>query len=385
MTIVSKKNQIPIPKDIAAKILLLAAPFLFSFLTSCIPAKAIFLGGPDAKDLKRSPCNTVEGSSNCFQFKYADPEDFDVKVNDWTKDIPYFLTLDEIAESHSVRSFLVIQNDSVKYEYYRKDLDSASVHPSYSMAKSFTSALLGIALEEGLIKSLDDSVLTYIPELKTIERSDELTIRHLLNHTSGFKPGLILDINLYYGRNILRQLKKIEIATTPGTKQEYINVNSQLSGIILTRVTNGSLSSYMEEKIWKPIQSCSDAIWSTDKKNELEKTFCCFGATALDYAKFGRLFVNEGSWDGTQLISKEWFAQSIKRDTTEGSSWNYNNSWHIGLKEYGDFMAIGLYKQHIYINPKKNLIIVLLNDKDNKLLAERINWWYVFRQIADEM
>ena len=381
----SKKNQIPILKDIFAKILLSAAAFFFCFLTSCIPAKSIFLGEPDAEDLKRSPYNTVERSSSCFQFEYANPEDFDVKVNDWTKDIPYFLTLDEIAESHPVRSFLVIQNDSVKYEYNRKDLDSASIHPSYSMAKSFTSALLGIALEEGLIKSIDDSVLTYIPELKTIKRSDELTIRHLLNHTSGFKPKLILDINLYYGRDISRQLKKIEIATTPGTKQEYLNVNTQLIGIILTRVTNSSVSSYMEEKIWKPIQSCSDAIWSIDKTNKLEKTFCCFGATALDYAKLGRLFVNEGSWDGNQIISKEWFARSIKRDTTQGSSWNYNNSWHIGLKEYGDFMAIGLYKQHIYINPKKNLIIILLNDRDNSLLAERINWWYIFRQIADEM
>lgn len=137
----SKKNQIPILKDNVAKILFLGAAFLFCFLTSCIPAKSIFLGEPDAKDLKRSPCNTVERSLNCFQFEYADPEGFDVKVNDWTKDIPYFLTLDEIAESHPVRSFLVIQNDSVKYEYNRKDLDSASIHPSYSIIDNLASYL----------------------------------------------------------------------------------------------------------------------------------------------------------------------------------------------------------------------------------------------------
>ena len=88
---------------------------------------------------------------------------------------------------------------------------------------------------------------------------------------------------------------------------------------------------------------------------------------------------------GKQIVSENWLNDCIKRDTTEGSSWNYNHSWHIGLKEYGDYMAIGLYKQHIYVNPKKNLIIVALNDRENKLIAERLNWWYIFRQIADQM
>lgn len=359
--------------------------FLINLLISCIPAKTILLGYPDAKDLDRFPNHTIEASSDCFEFERDDLQNFDVHINDWTKDIPYFVTLDELVMSHPVRSFLIIQNDSIKYEFYREDLDTFDLHPSYSMAKSFTSALLGIAIDEGFIQSIDDSVLTYLPELKDIERSDELTIRHLLNHTSGFDQRPVLDINLYYGRNIFKQFKNIKITTTPGTKQEYINVNTQLIGIILNRVTGKSVANYMEEKIWKPIQSCSDGIWSTDKKNGLEKTFCCLGATTLDYAKFGRLFLNEGAWNGKQIISKRWYNECIQRDTTEGSSWNYNNSWHIGLKEYGDFMAIGMYKQHIYINPKKNLIIVALNDRDDKLLAERLNWWYVFRQIADEM
>ena len=77
--------------------------------------------------------------------------------------------------------------------------------------------------------------------------------------------------------------------------------------------------------------------------------------------------------------------QSIKRDTSQGSSYNYNYSWHIGLKEYNDYMAIGLYKQHIYVYPKKKIIIVLLNDRENKLKAERINWWFIFRQLVDQL
>jgi CubicO group peptidase (beta-lactamase class C family) len=130
---------------------------------------------------------------------------------------------------------------------------------------------------------------------------------------------------------------------------------------------------------------CDDAVWSTDTKNNLEKTYCCLGATALDYAKFGRLYLNQGVWNGKRIISERWYNKSISRDTTGGSSYNYNYCWHIGLKEYGDYMAIGLYKQHIYINPKKNLLIVLFNDREKPLKAERVNWWFVFRQIADQL
>jgi len=107
------------------------------------------------------------------------------------------------------------------------------------------------------------------------------------------------------------------------------------------------------------------------------------GATALDYAKFGRLFLHGGVWNDKRIFSEQWYERSIRRDTTEGSSFNYNYCWHMGLKEYGDFMAIGLYKQHIYVNPTKELIIVLLNDREKPLKAERVNWWYIFRQISD--
>ena len=145
-----------------------------------------------------------------------------------------------------------------------------------------------------------------------------------------------------------------------------------------------SVSELTHQKIWTPIGMCHEGLWSIDKY-EIEKSFCCLSATALDYAKFGRLYLNKGLWNNERVFSESWYEQSIKRDTSDGSSHNYNYSWHLGLKEYGDFMAIGLYKQHIYICPKKNLIIVLLNDREKPILAERINWWFVFRQIGDQL
>ena len=129
---------------------------------------------------------------------------------------------------------------------------------------------------------------------------------------------------------------------------------------------------------------CSNGSWSVDKSN-IEKSFCCLSATMIDYAKFGRLYLKKGLWENKRVFSESWFNESICRDTTEGSSYNYNYSWHIGLQEYEDFMAIGLYKQHIYISSKKNIVMVLLNDRENSLVAERVNWWFFFRQLVDQL
>lgn len=357
------------------------------FFSACIPVQSIFLGAPDRKDLQRFAKQTIKAdSNNCFSFQQSS-KDYSqtLKINDWTKDIPFFVTLATFVQSHKIRSFVVIQRDTILYEYYGQGTNADDLHSSYSVAKCFTSALIGIAIDEQLIKSEQDLVLDYIPELKELKYANQLTIEHLLNHTSGIKYRLDLDATLYYGHNILKGLKKIKFEQPPGQQQHYLNINIQLLGIILQRATKQSLTQFLETKIWQPIGMCSDGIWATDRKTQLEKTYCCLGATAQDYAKFGRLYLNKGNWNGQQLVSEEWHQKSIRRDTTAGSSYNYNYSWHLGLKEYGDYMAIGLYKQHIYINPKKELIIVLLNNQENKLKAERVNWWYIFRQIADQL
>jgi CubicO group peptidase (beta-lactamase class C family) len=129
---------------------------------------------------------------------------------------------------------------------------------------------------------------------------------------------------------------------------------------------------------------CTDAVWTKDKKGE-NLTFCCMGASALDYAKFGRLYLNKGNWEGEQIIPTDWYEKSIARDTTEGSSFGYNYCWHIGEKAYDDYMADGLYKQHIYIQPSKNIIIVMMANKENFLKAERTRWRNVFRQVVDQL
>lgn len=354
--------------------------------SGCFPAKGLFLGSPDYKDSNRFPKAEIAKSPSPFRFHESEQDwSRKIMVNDWTTDSPVFKPIEKLAEGHNTQAILIIRNDTILLEYYKGTTDADALHPSYSMAKSFTSALIGVAIREGHITSVNDKVKDYIPELDFHPYFNELNIKHLMNHTSGIKYDLPVDATIYYGKDIWKGIRKIDFDHKPGVKQHYVNVNSQLLGIILMRATGLKPSAYLEEKLWKPLGMESNAFWSTDKKNDLEKTYCCLNATARDYAKLGRLYLNNGNWEGEQIVDAAWVAESVARDTSEGSSYGYNYCWHIGLKEYNDYMADGLYKQHIYVNPAKNLIIVTLNRKEDKLKAERAKWRYVLRQIADQL
>jgi CubicO group peptidase (beta-lactamase class C family) len=121
-----------------------------------------------------------------------------------------------------------------------------------------------------------------------------------------------------------------------------------------------------------------------DHKGE-NHTFCFLGATDLDYANFGRLFLHRGNWNGQQIVPEDWADKSSRRDTTEGSEFGYNYLWRIGEGAYGDFMADGMYKQHIYLHPEKEIIIVLPCNRDNKLASERVRWRHGFGEIVDQL
>ncbi|MEM0997979.1 MAG: serine hydrolase [Bacteroidota bacterium] len=355
-------------------------------LSACVPLRSVYLAAPDRKDIQRLPASTVRASDDCFQFAPSERDwSENLLINDWTNDLPFFMSLREFLGTHAIRSFLIIQHDTLKVEYYGEGTDRNRLHPSYSIAKSVTSALIGIAIAEGHIGSERDRVADYLPEIDWGEYGAQLRIEHLLNHTSGLAYKLSLDAHLYYGNRMDKALRKIEFAHPPGTYQHYLNLNSQLLGLVLEKATGQKPAAYLQAKIWQPLNMCADAIWTKDKQRETEKTFCCLGATALDYAKFGRLFLQRGQWEGESIVSEAWYEKSIRRDTTEGSSYNYNYGWHIGLQAYGDFMANGLWKQHIYIQPEKQIIIVLLANHENRVKSERARWWYIFRQLVDQL
>ncbi len=366
----------------------LLIPFAIIFIiSSCnFPVKSVYRAYPSNQDYKTFVNEVIERSEAPFSFEEMPLEDRpDLFLNDETNGVFLFNHLDKTLEEHNNTGFLIIQHDTIIYERYESGYDQDSYHPSFSVAKSFTSALVGIAMDEGFIRDEHDLVLQYIPELEKHPESQTLTIKHLLNHTSGLKVKLQVDANLYYGNDIWKGINQIKFDYPPGTKQYYANINTQLLGIVLKRATGEANYQYLQEKLWKPIGMESDALWSVDKKNHLTKAYCCLSATARDYAKLGRLYLNMGDWNGQQIVSEDWVRKSTARDTTDGSSYGYGYSWQIGLKEYGDYQAAGLNEQYIYVNPKKQLIIVALNDREKRIKYKNLNWHYVFRQIGDQL
>jgi CubicO group peptidase (beta-lactamase class C family) len=301
------------------------------------------------------------------------------------KDITPKLSFEKYLRRSGTVAFIIIREDTIQYEKYFKGYDQTSLVNSFSIAKSITSLLIGCAVDDKLIASIEDPVTHYIPEL-TADGFDKITIRHLLQMTSGIKFKENYEdrkedaLMLYYGENTRKYLTSVKTDSKPGMNFDYVSINSQLLGLILERALKGkTVSQYLQDRIWQPMGMQYTASWSIDKeKAGLEKTFCCLTARAIDFAKIGRLYLNNGNWNGVQIVSKNWVSASTTIDTTNGSAWNYQHQWWLPTKS-GDFMAEGHLGQFIYVNPDKNLIIVRFGEKDGD-----VNWWLQFLALAAE-
>ncbi|MCY4780489.1 serine hydrolase [Sphingobacterium sp. UT-1RO-CII-1] len=334
-------------------------------LQSCKYGRFAYYNFANITDHKIFPARPLHASAAPFVFPEAtSPLDSESIYSDSTGK-----SFDQVLKDNHSVAFLIIQNDSIQYERYFNKYDEASIVASFSMAKSITSMLIGIAIDDGLIRSVDEPITNYIPEFKA-NGLENVTIKHLLQMTAGLKFTESYSnpfgdaANYYYGTNLRKALKKVHAETAPGQKFAYKSGETQVLGLVLERaLKDRSITSYLDEKVWRPLGMEYDASWSLDRKKEgLEKTFCCLNARARDFAKLGRLYLQKGNWNGQQIVSEQWVKESTKVDTTEGSSWRYQYQWWLPSKD-GDFYADGMLGQYIYVHPEKDLIIVRLGKK----------------------
>jgi CubicO group peptidase (beta-lactamase class C family) len=354
---------------------IIVALLLISALSSCQIGRFIFYNFAGIDDHKKFQSRTLTPNSAPFQFHHTDSGRFPKAINN----TPFA----DYLESNKTVGFLIIKSDTIQYQQYFKGYEEESVVPSFSMAKSVTSILIGCAIEDGLIGSVNDPVTKYVPELEK-NGFGQVTLKHLLQMTSGMKFNESYfnpfgeAASYYYGRNLLKQIWRMKLETTPGTRFQYVSGSTQLLGLVLDRqLKDKSITEYLQEKLWTPLGMEHDASWSIDKKkNGLEKTFCCLNATALDYAKIGRLYLNNGKWNGQQLVPESWVKESTQVDTTDGSISYYQYQWWLPTPGE-DFMAVGILGQYIYVNPKKDLVIVRLGKDKGKA-----DWWTVLTSLA---
>lgn len=292
---------------------------------------------------------------------------------------------DAFLEQAGTQALIVIQDDAILYERYFAGAGRNTLLTSFSTAKSFDSALVGIALDEGHIASIDDPITAYLPELaERDERFEQITIRHLLRMASGmayqpFRPLLFNSddiLTTYYPDQRKAALEFTRIADPPGDYFSYNKYHPQLLGLILERTTGMSVTDYMQQKLWEPLGMEFDASWSLDSEESgFEKMEAGLNARAIDYAKLGRLYLEQGSWNGTQVVPARWVVESTAPDPTTETDAYYRDDTGLFLRQsdgyYGymwwgfrrgemgyDFSAMGDHGQLIYVAPHRRLIIV---------------------------
>ncbi len=277
--------------------------------------------------------------------------------------------LHALLESIGSIAVVVIKNDSLLFEQYWDGYSDSSYSGSFSMAKSITSLLIGTALKEGKIKSLDEPVGNYLPEFKEGEKAavkiiDLLTMSSGSNWDESYINPLSVTTELYYGSDVYKAATGVKIVKQPGSYYYYKSGDTQLLGLIVEKATGKSLSEYASEKLWKPLGAKHAALWSTDHNGGNEKAYCCFNSNAQDFARVGQLMLDSGSWKGNQIITREYFKKSITACMVPDHSGNpckyYGLQWWIVPYQPEIFYARGILGQYIIVIPSKNEVIVRL-------------------------
>jgi len=284
--------------------------------------------------------------------------------------------LDDYLARNPATGLLIAKDDTIlveRYQYGRTDHDRFT---SWSMAKTITSMLIGVAIAEGRIGSVDDPAAKYVPGLADVEYG-RTSLRHLLQMSSGVRfveqyvPGddvskLAMGTFIQRGPGGVGAVTEFnERAVAPGTKFSYASVETEVLGLVLAAAVGRTVSEYLQEKIWQPIGAEADASWIIDRSGQ-EVTFCCFNAVLRDYARLGLLLAHEGNWRGKQLIAASWIrdATSVRADQphlrpgTATPFFGYGYQTWIFPGERRMFALLGVRGQSIYIDPASHLVMV---------------------------
>ena len=311
-------------------------------------------------------------------------------------------SFDAVMERHGTIAVVILKHGKVVLERYYNGRQRDSLVTSFSVAKSVVSALVGIAVSDGRIASIDDPITRYLPELAASDqRFTRISIRHLLEMRSGirFDEGYLspwADASRFYlTPDLAAKIDGLKIERPPDQRYHYSSGDTQLLGAIVQRATGVPLPRYLQEKIWQPMGAAYDGSWSIDSaKNQVAKAFCCINARALDFARFGELYLNNGRLNGQQIVPTEWVRESTQVREHAGSSpasrWNvespntraasfYTWQWRratvpdasheLGVKPGENFYAEGHHGQFIYVAPAQNMVIVRFGKKYGNV------WW----------
>ena len=373
------------------KKILIAIPVAVIIAYLCLPfyaKKALIYWFPTIDDLNIFEHATVHAPDSCWEWAISD------KYNS------YKLSKEDSAYIDDMKtvSFLVIRNDSILYETYRGGWNDTLTSNLFSATKSIVGMLVGIAMDEGKIGSVDDKVMKYIPEYNR-GRQKDITIRNLLTMSAGmdwdeaYASLFSVTTHGYYGNDLYKLIMGLDIVDTPGVQYSYRSGETQLLSFVLEAATGDTISKYAEKKLWRPMMAGQDAFWLLDKKDGDEKSFCCFHTTARDAARFGRLMLNMGNWNGRQLVSRKYMEEALAPASYLKDQWGKDPLTYYGYQTWimnynGERCPYfrGMLGQYIIAIPSKNAVVVRLGHKRSREYVKELTTDIIqYMEIAEKI
>lgn len=372
-------------KSSKLKILKTAGIILFFYLLVAI---AVYLLLPSGFYLRQAFIHLKPKITQCTIFnnrvvRADDPEPWDFADDVEDKVIPDKFKAD--FDKYKTVAFLVVQHKKIIFEQYWGNFSPLSYTNSFSMTKSLVSLLVGCAIRDGYIKSVDEPVSDFLPEWTSCD-GNVLTIKDLLTMSAGvdwdeaYNSPFSKTTKGYYGNDLWGLTETEKLIEKPGIKFNYQSGATQILGFLLQKATKKTLSEYASERIWTPIHAEEDALWSLDRKDGMEKAFCCFNSNARDFARLGQLVLNQGSWEGDQLIDSSyiqsatapatWLTYTPKnpngRNSPEPCGFYGYQFWILNYKGVKVTYFRGLLGQYIFVIPQMDAVIVRLGKKEDK-------------------
>lgn len=332
------------------------------------PTAAIKLGlAPASKTPDLMPAHTIEPADSRIAWSESKSE-LPATVNYAGDEI----SLEKFFTDTKTNAFLVIKDGKLIYEKYFNGKSKETLLPTYSVAKTLTSIMIGQLITQGKLKE-SDTFVSILPEYKVGTDFDKVTIKDLLdmnsgigvsdNYPSGPSGWGVAIAQLYASTDVYWWLHHNQkMREVPGTHPEYRSVNTQLLGMVIAKLTGGNVSTYFQKNVWQPIGAQSKATWNVDHVGGIEKTFCCFNATARDFARVGQLFVNNGqaSIGGASIISASYLKRMTTPAETLDYGWGYSAQTWLPYPE--SVLLLGLHGQYIYVQPKDHVVVIKLSD-----------------------
>jgi len=369
-------------------IILLIAIFAYKDLyTRVMVIGTLFSGQEQYENLNRFykfiDSSTLSPSSNPLHFKSSKAISLPASFN-FNNAV---IGTENFLQRTDTSALLILKNGEIQFEKYWLTGGENIQWMSMSVAKSFISALVGIAIRDGHIKNIEEAISDYVPELKNSPYNN-VRIKDVLQMSSGASwnedySDPESDINRWakifaLGGSFDEFIQTLSYDFKPGTINHYNSMDTQALGMLVNRATGKSITDYMTEMLWHPMGASDKGYWLLDSEG-MEMAFAGLNVTARDYAKFGELYRLNGKLNGQQIVPKSWVKDSITPDgphLTPGDNplsdypLGYGYQWWVPGGDKGEFMAIGVYNQMIYVAPESNMVIVKLSANSSYGTAE---------------